>query len=360
VRSTVLEKTGAAPERVETVHILLPRRLGTPSSAECEAVLSKLNLISDEFLLYPANFWPHKNHELLLTAFGMYLAAHPESKVKLVLTGAPGERQDFMKDAARRMGMAEAISFPGYLSEQELSVLFHSCLALIFPSLFEGFGMPLLEAMAAGSPILCSITTSLPEVAGDAAILFDPRKPEEIAKAIARIANDLDLRKDLAVRSAQRLSAFGGPEDMAASYLAKFRQAVQAPPDAAPGVYDGFEDRWLGEHFTVVAGSGPAGRRIHLTLELPEWAPLRSVSIRAEGLGADGCQQTMARGEVMVMACPISAEAGSVRFSCSPSFQPSRAGFGDDTRALTCRLQQAEIIAGTDAAIMLEQIRYGA
>jgi glycosyltransferase involved in cell wall biosynthesis len=196
-----LEKTNVAPDRLETIRIQMPGRLRTPSPVQRECVLKILQLVSDRFLLYPANFWPHKNHELLLTAFGMYLADHPGSGLKLVLTGSPGARQDYLRDAARRMGLSKAVVFPGYLAEEELSALLHSCLALIFPSLFEGFGMPLLESMAAGRPVLCSNTTSLPEVAGGAALLFDPRVPAEIADAIARIAKDPDLRRELVAKA---------------------------------------------------------------------------------------------------------------------------------------------------------------
>ena len=248
VRSTLLEKTNVAPDRLETIRIQMPGRLRTPSPVQRECVLKMLELVSGRFLLYPANFWPHKNHEVLLTAFGMFLADHPGSGLKLVLTGSSGARQDYLRDAVCHLGLSEAVVFPGYLAEEELSALLHSCLALIFPSLFEGFGMPLLESMAAGRPVLCSNTTSLPEVAGGAALLFDPRVPAEIADAIARISRDPDLRRELVAKGAQRVAAIGGPEEMAAGYLRTFRRAVQHPaghrieslgPSARPGLVSG-------------------------------------------------------------------------------------------------------------------------
>ena len=360
VRETVLDKTSALPERVETVHILLPRRLGTPSLLQCQGILKKLSLVSGQFLLYPANFWPHKNHDLLLTAFGIYLAGHPGSKLKLVLTGSPGARQEFLVDATRRMGLSQSVLFPGYLAEEELSALFYSCMALIFPSLFEGFGMPLLEAMAAGRPILCSDLTSLPEVAGGAALLFDPRKPCDIADAIARISNEPDLRRDLAAKSTRRLAAFGGPEDMATSYLEKFRQAVQGKAETLPGVYEAFEDGWLGERVTVVFGSGPDGRRIQLTLELPEWVHNSAVSVRVEIAGAAARHHRLVRGEVAVISSPIASSSGCIKLFCSPAFQPCACGLGNETRFLTCRLKLAEIVATDEVRETLNSIRYGA
>src|SRR6202043_2991561 len=112
---------------------------------------------------------------------------------------------------------------------------------------------PLLEAMATGRPLLCSNTTSLPEVAGDAAIFFDPRKPAEIADAIARISNDPDLRRDLAAKGAKRLTTFGGREDMAARYLETFRQVVQQSAGTLPGVCGAFEDGLLDERLTLAS-----------------------------------------------------------------------------------------------------------
>jgi glycosyltransferase involved in cell wall biosynthesis len=117
--------------------------------------------------------------------------------LKLVLTGAPGARRDFLMDAAARMGMNGSVVFPGYVPDADFSALMRGSMALIFPSLFEGFGIPLIEAMAAGRPLLVSNATSLPEVAGGAALLFDPRRPMEIVGAIARIAADPRLRAEL-------------------------------------------------------------------------------------------------------------------------------------------------------------------
>lgn len=359
VRNTLLEKTTVAPDRVETIHILLPRRLATPSLSQCEGVLKTLQLVSQRFLLYPANFWPHKNHELLLTAFGMYLADHPDSDLKLVLTGSPGARQEFLQDAACRMGIARAVVFPGYLPDAELSALLHSCMALIFPSLFEGFGMPLLEGMAAGRPLLCSNTTSLPEVAGSAAFFFDPRIPAEVAGAIARIAGDSDLRRDLAARSAQRLSAFGGPEEMAAGYLRVFRKAVQQPAEMPSGIFGVFGDGWVGERFTIAFGSGTNSRTVRTALVMPEWVPTTVLSIRVETNGTAPKPYILAPGEIAQIESTVGCAAGSIEVSCSPSFRPNLCGLGDDTRTLTCQLKRAEIVGADGVPVTLTNMDHG-
>lgn len=230
VRGTVLEKSALPEERVKTIPILLPRRLAPPSIEARERVLAAFHLTPRRFLLYPANFWAHKNHELLLTAFGMHRASHPDSDLKLVLTGSLGPRRDEVMDATCAMGLSHAIVFPGYLTAEDFSPLMHECKALIFPSLFEGFGMPLLEAMAAGRPILCGNRTSLPEVAGDAALFFDPAKPVQIVNAIDRIERDFELEKELIDKATRRLSTFGGPDEMAARYLQVFHEAISSVP----------------------------------------------------------------------------------------------------------------------------------
>jgi glycosyltransferase involved in cell wall biosynthesis len=227
VRHTLLRKTKVSPQQLEAIHIVMPRQPGPPSHCQEESFLKGLRLISGEFLLYPANFRRHKNHELLLLAFGIYRAAHSVSTLKLVLTGTPGSRRDFLEDAVRRLGLSQWVVFTGNLPEEELSGLLRSCMAVVFPSLFEGFGFPLVKAMEVGRPLLCSNTTSLPEVAGEAALFFDPRKPAEIADAIARISIDPDLRRELSAKGAKRLATFGGPEDMASRYLETFRKVVQ-------------------------------------------------------------------------------------------------------------------------------------
>jgi glycosyltransferase involved in cell wall biosynthesis/2-polyprenyl-3-methyl-5-hydroxy-6-metoxy-1,4-benzoquinol methylase len=245
VRRTVLETGAITGDRVRTIPILLPRRLQTPSAEICERVLSSHCLDPRRYLLYPANFWAHKNHELLLTAFGIYRASNPSSYLKLVLTGSPGPRRDELIEASRAMGLSGDVVFPGYLANDDFSALMDQCTALIFPSLFEGFGMPLLEAMAAGRPILCANSTSLPEVAGNAALFFNPMKPVEIVDAISRIEKDSDLQRVLIKKGEQRLSTFGGPEEMAARYLQVFHEATNESvetPAVTLGVFE--EDGW--------------------------------------------------------------------------------------------------------------------
>ncbi len=130
----------------------------------------------EPFLLYPAKPWPHKNHARLLEAFALLRRERPE--LRLVLTGG-GDTP-----------VADGVERLGRVSVDELAGLYRSAAALVFPSRYEGFGQPPLEAMACGCPVACSDAASLPEVVGDAARLFDPGSPEEIAAAVAEVLDD--------------------------------------------------------------------------------------------------------------------------------------------------------------------------
>ncbi len=166
-RKTLLERYRLAPDRVRTIHLGVDLDVFTPSDTVSQG----------GFLLYPARPWRHKNHARLFEAFARLRDERPE--LRLVLTGDG----DFG-------ALPDGVEARGRVSREELVQLYRSAAALVFPSLFEGFGMPILEAMACACPVACSNTTSLPEVAGDAARLFDPTDPDEIAAAVSDVLDD--------------------------------------------------------------------------------------------------------------------------------------------------------------------------
>jgi glycosyltransferase involved in cell wall biosynthesis len=182
-------------------------------------LLKRYGLRQGEYLHYPANFWQHKNHAMLLTAFNVYRKTNPGSSLKLLCTGAPGRGADEFCEAARRMGLADSVVYPGYVTSEEYDFLLGAAAAMIFPSLYEGFGIPVLEAMFAGVPVLCSNVTSLPEVGGDAALYFDPRRPEEIVDAMTRLSDEPGLRKSLIALGLQRAALFKDADRMAVQYV---------------------------------------------------------------------------------------------------------------------------------------------
>ncbi len=160
----------------------------------------------ERYFLFPANDWPHKNHANLLVAYARYRTrvAAPWS---LVLAGAC-EDPDAMRERIAASGLARHVRHAGFLDEADFVALFAAAGALVFPSRHEGFGIPLLEAFQLDVPVLCSGTTSLPEVGGDACRYFDPESPEAIAEAMADVTTDAALRARLIAAGRVRAGAF--------------------------------------------------------------------------------------------------------------------------------------------------------
>jgi glycosyltransferase involved in cell wall biosynthesis len=224
-RQAAIEHGRLDPAHIKTVHLHISQH-SLRNAARDESILDRLQLVAGQHLIYPANFWKHKNHEMLLTAFGIARSSGLDHNVRLVCTGAPGARQQWLKQAAEGLGLGDHVLFPGYLANAELLALVTNSAGVIFPSLYEGFGLPVIEAMATGVPVACSNVTSLPEVAGDAAILFDPRVPDDIARAMIALAHDKDLTARLVHAGDLRAAQFSDSKLMAEQYWKTFQQAA--------------------------------------------------------------------------------------------------------------------------------------
>jgi glycosyltransferase involved in cell wall biosynthesis len=160
------------------------------------------------FFFYPANFWVHKNHEVLLIAFQQYLAQIGDRAWDLVLTGHFDERGHYLQRVADDLGIASRVKFLGHVPEKTLEELYASASCLVFPSLYEGFGIPIVEAMSFGVPILSSREASIPEICGDAALYTNARNPLELASDLRRITEEDALRMRLVERGKVQLQKF--------------------------------------------------------------------------------------------------------------------------------------------------------
>ena len=159
------------------------------------------------FIYYPANRWLHKNHDNLLKALRL-LKTKMGLEIPCVLTGFDYENGYRLHEKIREYDLEKQVHSLGYLKPEQVRYLYLNAEMLCFPSLFEGFGMPPLEAMVMGCPVACSNTTSLPEVVGDAALLFSPEKPDEIAHCISKLWSDEALRKALVEKGKRRAELF--------------------------------------------------------------------------------------------------------------------------------------------------------
>lgn len=206
-RDDVLCRTRVTPDRVSVV----PNGVDLSRYAEREPdaaqdVARRLGL-DQPYLLYVARLeHPGKNHVTLLEAYARLRAAG--ARHKLVLAGPRWSGAEAIDAAIARLGLAEHVVFTGFVAGEDLPALYAGATAFVFPSLYEGFGIPLLEAMACGVPSCAANVSSLPEVAGDAALLFDPRDPSDIAHALDRLISDDLLRARLRARGLKRCAEF--------------------------------------------------------------------------------------------------------------------------------------------------------
>jgi glycosyltransferase involved in cell wall biosynthesis len=171
------------------------------------AVRDRLRLDAP-FVLSVGDLQPRKNQIGLIAAFARLIAAHPQLKHHLVLTGKETWFTPKVREAAQRSGFADRIHFTSFVSDSELLELYNACECFVFPSFYEGFGLPILEAMACGRAVACSNTAAMPEVADGAGILFDPHSVEEIERAMADLLLDPELRARKERLGLQRAAGF--------------------------------------------------------------------------------------------------------------------------------------------------------
>lgn len=220
-RDTLREKFGRDPDAVRVVFPGVDERWSPPDDETLAMVRAKYAL-PDDFLFYPANPWIHKNHARLMAALRV-IREREGRALPLVCTGRlASEAPGTLERLAVAAGVEGQITDLGFVPLADLRGLYGAARGLVFPSLFEGFGLPILEAMACGCPVACADTTSLPEVAGDAALLFDPENVEAIAASMLRLWDDEALRGDLRARGRARVAQFTWERSIAqttAAYL---------------------------------------------------------------------------------------------------------------------------------------------
>lgn len=182
--------------------------------------------LPDKYIFYPANRWLHKNHDNLLRAL-VILKKEKGIAVDCVFTGfdVPGGYP--LQEKVDEYELTDQIKIIGYVNVENLKFIYKNAAMLCFPSLFEGFGMPLVEAMASGCPVACSNTTSIPEVVGSAALLFDPTSPNEIADRVFRILSDSSLSDELRKKGLEQAKLFS-VKKMAAVHKDTFNLAANS------------------------------------------------------------------------------------------------------------------------------------
>src|SRR6266550_1020818 len=189
--------------------------------------------IGAPFVLSVGDIQPRKNQIGLIRAFARMVRAYPQLKQNLVLAGKETWFADQVHKAARDSGVADRIQFFGFVSDADLLQLYNACDLFVFPSFYEGFGLPALEAMACGRAVACSHTSALPEVVDGAAILFDPYAIDEIVRALADLLLDGELRIRMERLGLQRAAHFSW-QKTAQRTLEVFHDVLEKPRAATP------------------------------------------------------------------------------------------------------------------------------
>jgi glycosyltransferase involved in cell wall biosynthesis len=222
-KNSIVHHHRISRNKVRTIYLAADESFYHPLKSE-----EKINLeLPERFIFYPANRWFHKNHDNLLKAL-LILKKEYKVPVNCVLTGFDYEKNGYpLHEKIKEYELENQIKVIGYVSGEEVKYIYKKAEMLCFPSLFEGFGMPLVEAMITGCPVVCSHVTSMPEVVGKAALLFNPVDPMDIANKIHTLWNNSDLRRQLVVLGKEQAKKFS-VKKVAASHLEVFDHAVQS------------------------------------------------------------------------------------------------------------------------------------
>jgi glycosyltransferase involved in cell wall biosynthesis len=223
-KDDIVRQYKLAPEKVWVIRLGAPTALYFPLTDQQSAQMAHKFQLPSAFAFYPAQTWEHKNHIRLLEAIAL-LREREGLVVNLVCTGKQNQFWPRIQARLAGLGLENQVRFLGFVSSGELRALYHLAQFVIHPSLFEGGGLPVLEAFREGVALACSSATSLPEYAGDAALLFDPQSIESIAYVLKRMSQDADLRAELIRRGTVRVRQFSW-EQTARAYRALYRRAA--------------------------------------------------------------------------------------------------------------------------------------
>lgn len=225
-RDAILRAYDIAPENVRVIPNAASPEFRVIGRERAHKAIQASLRFDAPFVLSVGDLQPRKNQIGLIAAFSKLLTDCPHLKHHLVLTGKETWFTPKVIEAARSCGFASRIHFTGFVSDEELLQLYNACECFVFPSFYEGFGLPILEAMACGRAVACSNTSSMPEVADGAGLLFDPHQTAEITRALRDILLDSELRGRLERLGLQRAAGFSWKKSARAT-LDVYREVVQ-------------------------------------------------------------------------------------------------------------------------------------
>jgi len=192
----ILHFFAVPPEKIEVIYNAIDERFSLDPTEEAIARVRERYQLDQRFVLYVGNIKPHKNLVRLIEAFAALRRGELED-LKLLIIGDEISKLPALRRAVHTLKLHKYVRFLGYQPDDTLAILYRLASVFVFPSLYEGFGLPPLEAMASGTPVITSNVSSLPEVVGQAALMIDPYEPSAIADAMYRVLTDAPLRAEL-------------------------------------------------------------------------------------------------------------------------------------------------------------------
>jgi glycosyltransferase involved in cell wall biosynthesis len=196
------------PEKITVLYSGVEARFRRASDAEQNAVRAKYHLGAEPFILAVGTLQPRKNYGRLIQAFAAVCPQLKAENYKLIIAGGKGWLFDSIFAEVEQRGLRERVLFPGFVADEDLPALYSAAHVFAYPSLYEGFGLPVLEAFACGTPVLTSTVSSLPEVAGEAALSVPPTDVTTLAEALHRLTTDDALRAELTAKGLGRAQTF--------------------------------------------------------------------------------------------------------------------------------------------------------
>ncbi len=206
-KAQIVEHLGIRADKVTAIHCGVTSQFRILNQQEAYAAISGTLGLRRPYILYVGNLKPHKNVSTLLRAFAQ-LCEHQVIPQDLLIIGDDARWGNSRREESARLGIAKRTHFVSSLPQDLLPQAYAAADLLVMPSTIEGFGLPVLEAMACGTPVACSRAASLPEVGGDAAVYFDPSSPEDLAAAIESIVNSPDAQRRLRLKGLERSKQF--------------------------------------------------------------------------------------------------------------------------------------------------------
>jgi glycosyltransferase involved in cell wall biosynthesis len=360
-KGCMIEKYRLPPEKVHCVYEAGVERVYDPTRVPTAEEIRRKYHLPTTYAFYPANMWPHKNHHLLILALYRLRQVYG-IKLSLVLTGDDMGQWTRLEALIRHFQLQEQVRYLGYVEAGDLPGLYGGAAMLLFPSLFEGFGIPLMEAMTLDCPIAAANTTSIPEVVGNAALLFDPRNPDDIARASSRLLADEALRQALIVRGREQAARFswGKAADETRQVFEWARaQGIAVRPASRvqrPRIEGIHPDGWAARRVRLYLPYIPEMKAVKIEgfsrhLSYPLAIRMKINGRRAQELSLAGPGEFAFVGELSGARRAMSGV--EIEFSTEKDFSPAAVEGSPDIRRLAYWIQKLSLICANDAEVRL-------